>query len=247
MRTLVLIIAICNFAISVNAQKDTTYGYLSRYNYKSTQDEAMYYTKLYTVNNLWHKQKFLIKDDHLVDETDYLDKDCKINHGFYREYTDSGKLCAEFFLQNDRTTYGTYFHANGTKAGYAEYDTAQRIATKQQGWDENGVAIMNYVFYRSAEFPGKSQGWIRFLQKNLKSNVPANNGARIGRYRVELGFYVETDGSLSDISILEDPGFGTGYEALRVMRLSKDWVPGIENNKPKRILFRQPIIFQVSD
>lgn len=247
MRVLVLIIAICCFAISVNAQNDTIKMYLSRYNYKSSKENAKYYAKTYQVDSHWHRQKFLLTDNSLVDEIDFADKNCKKYHGFFREYSDSGNLVKEFYYQNDKTMYGTYYHKNGKKAGYAEYDTAKKEKTKQQGWDENGNEIPNYSFYQAAEFPGKSQGWVKFLQKNLNPDVPTYKGAKAGKYTVILGFFVEPDGTLSDISILEDPGYGTGAEALRVMRLSVGWTPGIENNKVKRFLYRQPITFQVSD
>lgn len=246
-KQMITIVVMLAFNLIANAQTDTIYGYLSKYNYKTTEQEATYYTKLYKLNNLWHRQKYLIKDHHLEDEADFLEKDCKTYNGFYREYTDSGKLYAEYYYQNNRTMYGTFYHANGTKAGYAEYDTAQRKAIKQQGWDENGNEIPNYTFYKIAEFPGKSQGWIKFLQRYLNADIPTYRGAKAGKYTVILGFFVEPDGTLSDISVLSDPGYGTGAEALRVMRLSVGWTPGIENNKVKRFLYRQPITFQVSD
>lgn len=240
-------ISITLFAVTGNTQTDTIYGYLSKFNYKCAEQAAMYYTKVYPVSNLWHRQKFLLATNGLKEEADYSDKDCKKYHGTYHEYTDSGKLYSDFYFQNERIMYGTFYYNNGKKAGYAEYDTTKRDIIKKQGWDENGNEIADYVFYKSAEFPGKSLGWRTFLQKNLKANVPVINKADIGKYTVILGFFVENDGSLSDITVLEDPGYGTGAEALRVMRLSKNWLPGIENNKPKRILFKQPIIFQVSD
>lgn len=247
MKRIYLFVFVLASCISASAQTDTLFGYLNKFNYKCAEQDAMYYTKAYPINNLWHRQKFLIATNRLKEEADFSDKDCKKYHGTYHEYTDSGKVYADFYFQNERMMYGTYYHNNGKKAGYAEYDTVKRDIIKKQGWDENGNEIADYIFYKSAEFPGKTQGWRIFMQKNLKSNVPILNKANNGRYTVVLGFFVETDGSLSDITVLEDPGYGTAKEALRVMQLSKNWVPGIENNKPKRMLFRQPVIFQVSD
>lgn len=240
----VVLLLLC---VVASGQTDTIITFLNRYNYKCEKKDAKYYAKTYQVNDKWHRQKFLLSNNHLEDEIDFLDKDFKKFDGFYREYKDSIGLFNEMYYKNDKLLYGTFYHKNGKKAGYAEFDTAKGEPIKQQGWDENGNEIPNYTFYKIAEFPGKSQGWIKFLQRNLNADIPTYRGAKAGKYTVILGFFVEPDGTLSDISILEDPGYGTGAEALRVMRLSVGWTPGIENNKVKRFLYRQPITFQVSD
>jgi len=43
--------------------------------------------------------------------------------------------------------------------------------------------------------------------------------------------------------ILRDPGSGLGDEAVRVMRLSPKWIPGIKKGKVVRVQFTVPINF----
>jgi protein TonB len=56
---------------------------------------------------------------------------------------------------------------------------------------------------------------------------------------------VEKDGSLTDIKVLRDIGYGTGKEAVRVK--SPRWNPGIQNGKPVRVLYSLPIQIQTAD
>ena len=55
---------------------------------------------------------------------------------------------------------------------------------------------------------------------------------------------VEKDGSLSELTILRDIGYGTGEEALRVLKLSPNWIPGKVNNIPVKTLYSLPITIQ---
>lgn len=69
-----------------------------------------------------------------------------------------------------------------------------------------------------------------FISQNFKKpDVPELIG------KVLLSFVVETDGTLNEISIVRDIGFGTGAEAERVMKLSPSWIPGRNKGKVVRV------------
>jgi hypothetical protein len=53
-----------------------------------------------------------------------------------------------------------------------------------------------------------------------------------------LNIYHRKDGSLSEFRILRDMGYGTGEEAIRVIKLSPHW---IQDNKPVRVEYSLPI------
>ena len=40
---------------------------------------------------------------------------------------------------------------------------------------------------------------------------------------------------------MRDIGYGTGEEAIRVMKLSPKWIPGKQDGKPVRVLYSLPI------
>jgi len=56
-----------------------------------------------------------------------------------------------------------------------------------------------------------------------------------------MGFIVEADGTITHVEVLNDLGHGTGAEAVRVLKHSPRWKPGIVNGKPVRVRFKLPI------
>lgn len=82
------------------------------------------------------------------------------------------------------------------------------------------------------EFPGGMEVLYNFISKNFKKpEIPSLIG------KVFLSFIVETDGSLSDIQIIKDVGFGTGKEAQRIMETSPRWLPGKQAGKLVRVRY----------
>lgn len=57
----------------------------------------------------------------------------------------------------------------------------------------------------------------------------------------EVTFIVEKDGSLSDIQVVNDLGYGTKKELIRVLKQSPKWLPGKLHGKPVRTSYRMPI------
>ena len=52
---------------------------------------------------------------------------------------------------------------------------------------------------------------------------------------------MEKDGSLTDIKVVRDIGYGTGKEAERVLRKSPRWTPAEQNGKKVRCSYMIPI------
>ncbi|HEY9003214.1 MAG TPA: M56 family metallopeptidase [Mucilaginibacter sp.] len=90
-------------------------------------------------------------------------------------------------------------------------------------------------------YPGGVDKFYKFLQQNIKYPAEAKNKKIEGK--VFLSFIVEKDGSLSTFKILRDPGAGCGAEAVRVMKLSPKWNPGIQNGHKVRVQYTMPISF----
>ena len=64
--------------------------------------------------------------------------------------------------------------------------------------------------------------------------------------KVMVSFVVEKDGTLSNIRVLRDPGFGMGAEATRVLKsLKKKWEPGKKGNSAVRTAYNLPITINV--
>ena len=85
------------------------------------------------------------------------------------------------------------------------------------------------------EFPGGMAKFYKFIENNY--NVPSESPGG----KVFIQFVVEKDGSLTDIKILRDIGYGTGKEAERVLRKSPRWTPAEQNGKKVRCSYQLPI------
>jgi protein TonB len=92
------------------------------------------------------------------------------------------------------------------------------------------------------DFPGGIDKFYKFVGNNYVT--PEEEGLK---GKVYVTFVVEKDGSLTDIKVIRDIGYGTGKEAIRVLKKSPRWSPGVQNGKPVRVLYSLPITIQSAE
>lgn len=107
-----------------------------------------------------------------------------------------------------------------------------------------GDKIFNAVEINPS-FPGGEEKFGKFLRDHIRYPAIAKENNVTGR--VFIQFVVERDGSLTDLKILRDPGSGLGEEALRVLKISPHWTPGIQNGKPVRVQYTVPVNFSLAE
>ena len=93
------------------------------------------------------------------------------------------------------------------------------------------------------QFPGGAVAFMKWLTKNLK--YPATAQQRKVQGRVVAQFIVNTDGSISNLEIVERLSTECDREALRVLRMMPNWQPGVMNAKPCRTKVCIPIVFKL--
>jgi periplasmic protein TonB len=98
-----------------------------------------------------------------------------------------------------------------------------------------------------AEFQGGLGAWARYLQKNLNSNTPVDNGAAPGSYTVMVQFVVDKDGNISDVKALTNHGYGMEEEAIRAIKRGPQWISAIQNGRKVNAYRKQPITFVVAE
>ncbi len=86
------------------------------------------------------------------------------------------------------------------------------------------------------EFPGGMNEFYKFIGKNYI--IPDVKGL-VGK--VYVAFIIEKDGSIDEVKIIKDLGYGTGEEAIRVLKICPKWIPGEQNGKYVRVSFALPI------
>ncbi len=96
-------------------------------------------------------------------------------------------------------------------------------------------------------FPGGNDAWQKYLQRNLKFDVPIEHKAPTGTYTAIVSFTVDTDGNLLNVKTEKDPGYGTGAEAVRVIQRGPKWIPAQQNGHIVTAETKQAITFSVEE
>jgi hypothetical protein len=88
--------------------------------------------------------------------------------------------------------------------------------------------------------------WGKFLIKKMNRDVAVKNGAPEGTYITVVDFLIDTTGSISDIQVLKNAGYGTGEEVIRLMKISPKWVPATKNGQNINSRQTQSITYQIA-
>ena len=98
-----------------------------------------------------------------------------------------------------------------------------------------------------AKFPGGPEAWVKYLQRNLRADVPVENGAPTGRLTVVVSFLVDKEGNISEVKAENDPGYGTAAEAVRVIQRGPKWQPAVQNGRNVIYRQKQTVTFDVAE
>ncbi|KAF2342776.1 energy transducer TonB [Flavobacterium tistrianum] len=126
--------------------------------------------------------------------------------------------------------------------------TATNTLPTTGGGEGNGVVasvapkiegpVSSAILDKQPEFPGGIAQFYKYVGNNFQR--PELDVEKT--LRVYVSFVVEKDGSLTDIIVRNDPGYGMGKEAIRVLKsLKTKWAPGILDGKPVRTAYNLPI------
>ncbi|MDB5286264.1 MAG: energy transducer TonB [Mucilaginibacter sp.] len=109
--------------------------------------------------------------------------------------------------------------------------------------EENPNQIFTAV-EQSPAFPGGDAKFNAYLGKAIRYPAIARENNVQGR--VILTFVVERDGSLTDIKVVRGIGSGCDEEAIRALKASPKWKPGIQNGRPVRVQYSVPVQFALA-
>ena len=115
----------------------------------------------------------------------------------------------------------------------------KNIKTKKE--DSNAVYNTSEITV-NPEFPNGMEAFYKFVGENFTMPKTPNDVKLTGKTYVT--FIIETNGEISNIKVLRDIGYGTGEEAIRVLKLSPKWIPGKINDEAVRTAYSLPITIQ---
>lgn len=92
-------------------------------------------------------------------------------------------------------------------------------------------------------FPGGETGLIQWLNQNINYPDIAQRNNIQGHVLVQ--FVVGTDGSITDIKVVQSVDPALDQEAKRVISTMPKWQPGTQKGKPVNCLYTMPVTFRL--
>lgn len=93
------------------------------------------------------------------------------------------------------------------------------------------------------QYPGGAVELMKWLTKNLQ--YPKIAQLRKTEGKVIAHFYVEKDGSITGLKVVQSLSRECDKEALRVLGMMPNWQPGVQNGRPCRTKVSIPIVFKL--
>lgn len=131
------------------------------------------------------------------------------------------------------------------KIGYKKLNKKEREKVAIDSTSIFGADILEFTETPKTtdpEFPGGLEAFYKAINTNFKiPKVDHDMSAKI-----YVSFIIEEDGSMSDIKVVRDPGYGLGDEAVRVIKLIKEkWQPETQDGKPVKASYTLPITINI--
>lgn len=154
------------------------------------------------------------------------------------------------FEDSDDKIYEKGELKNGTKHGIWEGKDLKEKSSYTEIYNEgtfvSGISTdANNTKYPYKEFttkPVPAKGMSDFyshIGKNYR--IPETQGLK---GKIYTTFLIDTDGSISNIRVLRDVGYGTGIEAIRVIASYGKWIPGKKRGLPIKATYSLPVSIQ---
>ncbi|MBX9732622.1 MAG: TonB-dependent receptor plug domain-containing protein [Chitinophagaceae bacterium] len=122
-----------------------------------------------------------------------------------------------------------------------------RTVPKGKLGEEKGYEKVFTISQVPASFPGGKSAWDKYLERNLKKDIVVEKGGPPGTYTVIVSFIVNSEGFISEVKAVNDPGYGSAAEAVRLIQKGPRWKPAQQNGKNVTSRVKQSITYVVSE
>jgi protein TonB len=131
---------------------------------------------------------------------------------------------------------------SGLENGGIKSGTGTNAATNATETSESGIGTyLTAVLDKQPSFPGGINKFYTYVAQNFKAPETIISKTM----KVYVSFVIEKDGTMTDIQVVRNPGYGLDQEAIRVLKSLKiKWSPGILNGKPVRTFYNLPIVVE---
>lgn len=167
------------------------------------------------------------------------------------EYKINGKAHYQS-IENKKELYGV----NDTlKIIYSSRNPDILDVKQHKKWNSNGARITSSAYQNMVgngqikedflnappQFRGGMAGFAAYLRDNLVYPRQARINKTEGK--VYISFVIQGDGTITDVKVERGIGDGCDEAAVKVIKNSPQWLPGVQNGKPVRVKYNIPISF----
>lgn len=144
-------------------------------------------------------------------------------------------------LKNGEWKGETHYNPSNKLTFTEEYNAGQLVAGKSV--DADGITYN----YTQREIQPAFKGGLTAFGKFLGDSMRYPTWAKTNRIegRVKVAFVVEKDGSLANYKVTETPNEEMSAEAIRILKISPKWEPGVFYGKVIRVSYIIPIAFRL--
>ena len=107
--------------------------------------------------------------------------------------------------------------------------------------EKSGSGQEKDVELKMPTFPGGEEALLKFVMAN--TNYPREARKSKIRGKVYVSFIVDKEGKVKDAVVKKGIGGGCDEEALRVVQMMPQWIPGTQDGRPVDVKFNLPIPF----
>lgn len=227
--------------LGITKGQDTIF-YDSNWSHTSSRNLSKYYELVYKENG--NKKSVRVttyfKSGKIYSEKHYCDYKNGEFDGKLKEWYESGQLRREIDYKNGKLNGRLLtFWDNGKQKRIDLYENDKLI--KGNCFNVNGSETNYYNYEIHPEFPGGDAALYSYLGRELTYPTESRDNGVQGR--VLLRFYINKDGSISDISVIERLNVELDNEAIRVVKNMPEWKPGMQDGDTLRVQFNLPIKF----
>lgn len=170
----------------------------------------------------------------------------------YKEYDHNNRLVIDGYLKNGKEdSIWTFYNSQSEVLQKYDFRKKELIyvkLTEKESKTKYAIAETNFkevILDRPPIYIGGEILLYSQLASEIKYPARAQRENKSGR--VEIGFFIDKDGSTSNYKLLKKAGYGMDEEAMRVVKLmNSNWVPAIYNGKPVGVEYVFPVIFKLN-
>lgn len=227
--------------ISSFGQTDTTYFDKNRHEVNSFSSAEYYQIIQHNPvdTNIVVKREYY-KLGQIQNETNYSNYEEKILDGKLRVWFDNGLLKADIDYKDGKP--------NGKRLTYWYNGNAKRIDSLVVGklisgkcFDCNGTKTKYYDYEIMPKFAGGESSLNKFIIDHVK--YPRRSLKKGISGRVLVYFVINKDGSISNVKIEKSLNKEYDKEAIRLIKLMPNWIPGKADGNLIRVAYVLPINF----